>query len=93
MPIPIDQTDLPLNLNEKVQKIANVLVKKGQKVEKKDMDGNSAEEKFGFRLYQGGVPPGNCIRALNIPNIDVEACGGTHLDNINEIEKIRIKCL
>ena len=59
-------------------------------IEKKVMDRNSAEKKHGFRLYQGGVPPGNCIRVLNIPNIDVEACGGTHLNNTSEVEKIRI---
>jgi alanyl-tRNA synthetase len=54
------------------------------------MDRNSAEKTFGFRLYQGGVPPGDSIRVLNIPDIDVEACGGTHLNNISEVEKIRI---
>lgn len=75
---------------KEVEKIANSLVKKGQVVEKKIMDRNSAEKTYGFRLYQGGVPPGNCIRILNIPDIDVEACGGTHLNNINEIEKIHI---
>ena len=41
-------------------------------------------------MYQGGVPPGNIIRVLNIPGVDVEACGGMHLNNINEIAKIRI---
>lgn len=54
------------------------------------MDRNSAEKTYGFRLYQGGVPPGNSIRVLNIPNIDVEACGGTHLNNTREVGKIRI---
>jgi alanyl-tRNA synthetase len=79
------------NITEKERKeiedLANKLVQKGQKVEKKVMDRNSAERIYGFRLYQGGVPPGNSIRVLNIP---VEACGGMHLNNINEIEKIRI---
>ena len=82
------------NITEKERKeiedLANKLVQKGQNVEKKVMDRNSAERIYGFRLYQGGVPPGNSIRVLNIPGIDVEACGGMHLNNINEIEKIRI---
>jgi len=73
-----------------IEKIANDSIKKGQIVEKNVFDRNTAEKKYGFRLYQGGVPPGNSIRVLNIPGIDVEACGGTHLNNISEIEKIRI---
>ena len=59
-------------------------------VHKKVLDRNTAEKTYGFRLYQGGVPPGNSIRVIDIPGVDVEACGGTHLDTIGEIEKIRI---
>lgn len=75
---------------KEIEKIANDFIKKSVKVEKKVMDRNSAEKTYGFRLYQGGVPPGNCIRVLNIPGVDVEACGGTHLNNTSEIGKIRI---
>jgi alanyl-tRNA synthetase len=73
-----------------IEKTANDLIKGGEIVEKMVIDRNKAENKFGFRLYQGGVPPGNLIRVINIPGIDVEACGGTHLNNINEVEHIRI---
>jgi len=75
---------------KKIEEQANEFIKKAVIVEKKVMDRNSAEKIHGFRLYQGGVPPGNCIRVLNIPGIDVEACGGTHLNNTCEVEKIRI---
>jgi len=75
---------------KEIEKLANKFIKKAIPVEKKALDRNSAEKTYGFRLYQGGVPPGNCIRVLNIPDIDVEACGGTHLNNTSEIEKIRI---
>ena len=74
----------------KIEELANEFIKKAVNVEKKVMDRNSAEKTHGFRLYQGGVPPGNSIRVLNIPGIDVEACGGTHLNNTSEVEKIRI---
>jgi len=82
----------PINDDEikEIEKLANDFVKKGAVVEKKVMERNDAERTYGFRLYQGGVPPGNMIRVLNVQGIDVEACGGTHLNNINEIEKIRI---
>jgi len=75
---------------KEIEKLANQFIKKATPVEKKTMDRNTAEKNYGFRLYQGGVPPGNSIRVLNIPDIDVEACGGTHLNNIREVEKIRI---
>ena len=75
---------------KEIQDLANKFIKQAIPVEKKVMDRNSAEKTFGFRLYQGGVPPGNKIRVLNIPGLDVEACGGTHLNNISEVEKIRI---
>jgi len=75
---------------KEIENLANQFIKQAVPVEKKVMDRNSAEKTFGFRLYQGGVPPGNSIRVLNIPGIDVEACGGTHINNIKEIEKIRI---
>ncbi len=69
---------------------ANAFIGKAVDVKKKVLDRNRAEREYGFRLYQGGVPPGNYIRVLDIPGIDVEACGGTHLNNTKEVEKIRI---
>jgi len=75
---------------KEIEKLANDFIRQAVNIEKKVMKRNDAEREFGFRLYQGGVPPGNLIRVLNIPGIDVEACGGTHLNNTGEIEKIRI---
>jgi len=78
------------NEQKEIEKIANEFIKKSISINKIVLDRNSAEKKYGFRLYQGGVPPGNSIRVLDIPSVDVEACGGTHLNNTNEVEKIRI---
>jgi alanyl-tRNA synthetase len=82
---PIADDEIP-----KIEQVANEFIRQAVPVEKKVMKRNEAERQYGFRLYQGGVPPGNLIRVLHIPGIDVEACGGTHLNNTKEIEKVRI---
>lgn len=73
-----------------IEERSNKILQKNTKIKKMVLDRNTAEKIYGFRLYQGGVPPGNSIRVLDIPGVDVEACGGTHLNEIGEIEKIKI---
>ncbi len=53
------------------------------------MERNEAEKKFGFRLYQGGVPPGKVIRVVQAGD-DVQACGGTHVESTGEIGMFKI---
>ena len=83
------ETLSPDELHE-IERIANEIVLKGLPVEKMVMDRNEAEKQYGFRLYQGGAVPGKTLRVLHIPGFDVEACGGTHVDNTSEIGIIRI---
>lgn len=49
-----------------------------------------AEEKYGFRLYQGGAIPGKELRVVDIGGFDTEACGGTHLNRTGEVGSIKI---
>ncbi|MGA1872727.1 MAG: hypothetical protein ACMUHY_03565 [Thermoplasmatota archaeon] len=49
---------------------------------------NEAEERYGFRLYQGGAVPGERLRIVSIDGLDTEACGGTHLRNTSEAVRI-----
>ncbi|WP_457550571.1 alanine--tRNA ligase [Archaeoglobus sp.] len=53
------------------------------------MDRIKAERTFGFRLYQGGVPPGREIRVVRVGD-DVQACGGTHCSSTGEIGFFKI---
>ncbi len=73
-----------------IERRANEIVAMGIPVESYIMKRNVAEEKYGFRLYQGGAVPGREIRVVKIADIDVEACGGTHLKNTLEARIIKI---
>ncbi|WP_094228057.1 alanine--tRNA ligase [Methanolobus psychrotolerans] len=61
----------------RIELIANRTVMENQRVTAEWMDRVEAEKKYGFGLYQGGVPPGKIIRVLKVAD-DIEACGGTH---------------
>ena len=75
---------------EKIEKEANKIVKEKVNLNKSFMSKEEAEKKFGMYIYQGGVVPGQTVRIVEIPGIDVEACGGTHLNNTADAGKIRI---
>lgn len=52
-------------------------------------DRTKAEQKYGFDLYQGGVPPGREIRTVQVGG-DVQACAGTHVRTTGEIGLIKV---
>jgi alanyl-tRNA synthetase len=43
------------------------------------MGRDEAEKRYGFVIYQGGAVPGDVLRIVRIGDLDVQACGGTHL--------------
>ncbi len=75
-------------LNE-IELVANQIVMKNTKVVAEWMDRIEAEKLYGFKLYQGGVPPGKKIRVLKVGD-DVEACAGTHLKSTGNVGPIKI---
>ena len=48
------------------------------------------EKEFGMGIYQGGAVPGQELRIVEIPEVDVECCGGTHLKHTKEAGEIKI---
>ena len=73
-----------------IEKEANAIVQKSAPIKKSFMPRENAEKQFGVAIYQGGVAPGKSLRIVNIEKTDVEACGGTHLNNTKEAELIHI---
>jgi alanyl-tRNA synthetase len=78
----------PDELN-RIELIANRTVMENQRVTAEWMDRVDAEKKYGFGLYQGGVPPGNRIRVLKVAD-DIEACGGTHCTSTGLVGPIKM---
>ncbi|MDN7012842.1 alanine--tRNA ligase [Methanoculleus sp. FWC-SCC3] len=74
---------------KKIETEANRLVMADTPVYVHVEERTKAEQKYGFGLYQGGVPPGREIRTVQV-GADVQACAGTHVRTTGEIGPIRI---
>ncbi|MBW9219936.1 alanine--tRNA ligase, partial [Methanothermococcus sp. SCGC AD-155-N22] len=75
---------------KRMEELANKIVLENIPVRSTFMDRNEAEQKYGFKIYQGGVVPGNTLRIVEIEGVDVEACGGTHCESTLEVGYIKI---
>jgi len=75
---------------ENIEKLANSIVEKNMSVTIDNFDRGDAEQKYGFKIYQGGIVPVKSVRIVSIEDFDVEACGGTHVKNTGDIELIKI---
>jgi len=82
----------PLSEKEilEIENTANSIVEKNMKVTIENYDRGTAEQKYGFKIYQGGVVPVKSVRIVSIEDFDIEACGGTHVRKTGEIELIKI---
>jgi len=74
----------------KIEDLANSIVEKNIPVTIENFDRGTAEQKYGFKIYQGGIVPVKSIRIVSIKDFDIEACGGTHVKQTDEIELIKI---
>jgi len=73
-----------------IENAANNIVAKDMVVTIQNYDRGTAEQKYGFKIYQGGVVPVKSVRIVSIEDFDVEACGGTHVKKTKEVELIKI---
>ncbi len=94
----VDRSRLDISHFEKVtpeqlraiETIANRTIEECRPIRTYLEERNKAEQKFGFRLYQGGVVHGPTIRVVEVDGWDVEACAGIHCSNTGEIGMIKI---
>ena len=75
---------------KKIEETANSIIGKSIPVKIENFDRGTAEQKYGFRIYQGGVVPVKSVRIVSIGDLDIEACGGTHVNKTGDIELIKI---
>ncbi|MFX1375624.1 MAG: alanine--tRNA ligase [Promethearchaeota archaeon] len=73
-----------------IEKRSNEIVEKGIDLNLSFIPRSEAEKNYGMGIYQGGAVPGKKLRIVEVPGIDVEACGGTHLNNTSETGYIHI---
>jgi len=73
-----------------IENVANDIVAKDMSVTIENYDRGTAEQKYGFKIYQGGVVPVKSVRIVSIEDFDVEACGGTHVKKTKDVELIKI---
>ena len=75
---------------KRIERVANEIVRENTSVQREWPHRHEAEEKYGFDLYQGGIPAGENIRLIHVAE-DVQACGGTHVNRTGEIGTIKIR--
>jgi alanyl-tRNA synthetase len=74
---------------KRIERVANELVTDNFSVKQEWIHRNDAQEKHGFDLFQGGIPPGKEIRLIHVAE-DVQACAGTHVGRTGDIGTIKI---
>ena len=74
----------------RIEEEANSIVGEDIVVKKGFYARDQAEKKYGMAIYQGGAVPGKSVRVVEVPSVDIEACGGTHLNSTGEVGPIHI---
>lgn len=82
----------PLSREEiyRIENLANKVVWENRTIHTSFIERNMAEEKYGFSIYQGGVPGGEKIRIVEIDGWDAQACYGTHCSRTGEVGVVKI---
>ncbi|MFW6382470.1 MAG: alanine--tRNA ligase [Haloferacaceae archaeon] len=75
---------------KRIERVANTFVTDNVGVKQEWIDRQEAEEKYGFDIYQGGIPPGETLRVIHVDE-DIQACAGTHVLRTGDVGAIKIR--
>ncbi len=75
---------------DEIEKLANSYVMDNISLDINWFTKDEALKKYGLILFQGGVVPGNEIRVVKVPGVDVQACAGTHVPKTGDVGMIKI---
>ncbi len=75
---------------KKIEALVNRIIDERRPVSVRYLERYEAESRYGYPIYQGGVPQEKILRIVEIDGWDAEACFGTHLANTGEIGGFKI---
>ncbi len=73
-----------------IERLANNIILADIPIDVEILDRNEAEQRYSFRIYQGGYVPNRRVRIVKVRDWDIEACAGTHCQTTGEIGLIKI---
>lgn len=82
-------SDINIEDLQEIETSVNSYLRKQEEVNISFKKKRQVHDKYGFDVYQGGVPKSTEIRIVKIGD-DVQACGGTHIENTEELNIIKI---
>ena len=75
---------------ESIESRVNSLILEDHKISTKFYTREEADRKYGNTLYQGGAPKYKQVRVVEIPNVDAQACAGTHVQSTSKVEAVKV---
>ena len=75
---------------ESIESKVNTIILEDYAVTTKFHTREEADRKYGNTLYQGGAPKYKDVRVVEIPNVDAQACAGTHVSSTSKVEAVKV---
>lgn len=81
---------ISLEVIEKIESHVNNLILEDYPINTNFYSREEADSKYGDTLYQGGAPKYRNVRVVEIPEIDAQACAGTHVSSTSHVVAVKV---